>query len=120
LDRRQWVEKFELGQDLGGDAVALRQAVETDQRRGAHGLGDVGVDAAAEFSFGHVCLIRPSTRAARLKPRASHGRHSERSSLGANWIADGKFYCATAPWSCESDSSPCHGGPGQQQNERQA
>ena len=57
LHRGHRIEEFELGQDFCRHALALGQAVETDQGRRAHGLGDVAVDAAAEFCLGHAALI---------------------------------------------------------------
>ena len=47
LDRGDRVEEFELGQEIGDDALLLGEFVEPHQRRVADRLGDRIVDAAA-------------------------------------------------------------------------
>ena len=40
LDARDGIKEFELGQDIGSDAMLLRQAIKSHDRRRADGFSD--------------------------------------------------------------------------------
>src|SRR5690606_33665517 len=81
LDAGDGVEEFELGKELGGNALLFRELVDTDQRCVADRLGDRSVDASAP-GFAHACfglvhgsssLFATSISQRRSKSETCHG-----------------------------------------------